>query len=247
MEGLGINPWLLLAQIVNFVVLVAILRAVAYKPIQKMLAERQERIRKALEEAEAAKKAQAEIEKQKAEVLAEARQEAGKIIAEAREQAKELKSQALQEAEQKAKQILDKAHQDALQERDRILSEMKGQIASLAIAAAQKIIGEALDEQRQQALVESFFSGIEDGRVAVLPEGEVGPAGVPVTVTSALPLSEEQQEVIRRDLMARLGGESEIRFQVDPQILGGLVVRVGDRVVDGSVVGQLERLHQSLA
>ncbi len=39
----------------------------------------------------------------------------------------------------------------------------------------------------------------------------------------------------------------DLSFRVDPQILGGLVVRVGDRVMDGSAAGQLERLHQSLA
>jgi F-type H+-transporting ATPase subunit b len=123
---------------------------------------------------------------------------------------------------------------------------MRGQISALAIAAAQKIIGAALDEQRQQALVESFFSGIREGRVAVLAEGEVGPTGAPVTVTSALPLTEAQQATVRRDLAAQLGEESRVTFHVDPRILGGLVVRVGDRVTDGSAAGQLERLRQSL-
>ena len=93
-----------------------------------------------------------------------------------------------------------------------------------------------------------FFSGVREGRVEVLPEGaEVGLPGAPVTVTSALPLTEEQQATVRRDLASRLGEESAITFRVDPQILGGLLVRVGDRAVDGSVAGQLERLHQSLA
>ncbi len=246
MEGLGINPWLLLAQIVNFVVLVVILRLVAYKPIQKMLAERQERIQKAQEEAQAAEKAHMEMEEQRADILAEARREAHKIIAEARDQTKGLKSQALQEAEQKAKRILEKARQDAEAERNRILDEMRGQITALSIAAAQKIIGEELDERRQRALVESFFSGIRAGHVEVLPEGEIGTAGASVTVTSAMPLSAEQQAVVQRDLQARLGGESEIAFRVDPRILGGLVLRVGDRLVDGSVAGQLGQLQQSL-
>ena len=125
---------------------------------------------------------------------------------------------------------------------------MRGQITSLAIAAAQKIVGETLDEKRQQALVESFFSGIREGRVEVLAEGvEADPAGAAVVVTSALPLTEKQQATIRKDLAASLGKESAIAFRVDPGILGGLMVRVGDRVTDGSVAAQLERLHRSLS
>ena len=60
----------------------------------------------------------------------------------------------------------------------------------------------------------------------------------------ALPLSADEQSIIKNDLTGR--GAGEVAFKVDPRILGGLVVRVGDRVVDASVSGQLESLKQSL-
>ena len=63
--------------------------------------------------------------------------------------------------------------------------------------------------------------------------------------SSALPLSADEQATIKTDLTGR--GASEVAFKVDPRILGGLVVRVGDRVVDASVSGQLESLKQSLS
>jgi len=65
-------------------------------------------------------------------------------------------------------------------------------------------------------------------------------------VTSALPLTPEEQEVVKRDILTRLGGSASVTFRVDPSILGGLIVRVGDRVIDGSVAGQLQNLRQHL-
>ncbi len=131
------------------------------------------------------------------------------------------------------------------EERNRMLSELRGQIVSLAIAAAQKLIGENLDERRQRNLLTDFFSGVHNGRVTVLSNVSlIGSQSV--SVTSALPLTEAEKETVRCEIEAQLGSTALITFYVDPSILGGLVVRFGDRVVDGSVAGQLEDLRQSM-
>ena len=137
------------------------------------------------------------------------------------------------------------AREDAEEERNRILGEMRGQIAALATAAAQRIIGESLDEQRQRVLVDAFFSGVREGRVDVLPETMAGLRG-PVSVTSAVPLTGQEEDVIREELSSRVGEDVAVSFKVDPDVLGGLILRAGDRVIDGSVVGQLERLQGAL-
>ena len=56
-------------------------------------------------------------------------------------------------------------------ERNRILGDLRGQVASLAIAAANKLVGEALDEKKQRALLDEFFSGVKSGKVVVV-DGE---------------------------------------------------------------------------
>jgi F-type H+-transporting ATPase subunit b len=244
---LGINGLFLLSQIVNFAVLFFALRVLLWKPLMQRLDDRRQMLKKEAADAEAVAEARASIETERQRTLEQARDEAQKIVAEAREQTSALVEQASQDARQEAAEILAEARQAAEEERNSILGEMRGQITALAIAAAQKIIGTTLDEQRQQALVESFFSGIREGRVEILPEGvEAAAPGEPITVTSAIPLTEAQQATIQEDLASRLGGGA-VAFRVDPQILGGLMVRVGDRVVDASAAGQLERLHQSLS
>jgi F0F1-type ATP synthase delta subunit len=54
-------------------------------------------------------------------------------------------------------------------------------------------------------------------------------------------------ETVKRDVLAKLGGQATVAFRVDPNILGGLVIRVGGKVLDASVAGQLESLRQGLA
>mgnify|MGYP001028049039 FL=1 len=65
-------------------------------------------------------------------------------------------------------------------------------------------------------------------------------------VVSAIALDQGLREAVEARLAAWLGPDVEVGYRVDPTILGGLVVRMGDRYVDGSVGGRLAQLHQSL-
>lgn len=69
---------------------------------------------------------------------------------------------------------------------------------------------------------------------------------VDAEVISAIDLSPAERAEFERRLRARHGAELPIAFRVDPAILGGVVVRVGDRMVDGSVAARLGQLHQVL-
>ncbi len=70
---------------------------------------------------------------------------------------------------------------------------------------------------------------------------------VEATVTSAAPLADAELSALRERLAGIAGGRLELTLQVDPTILGGVMVRLGDRLIDGSVRGRLERLRTRLA
>jgi F-type H+-transporting ATPase subunit b len=245
LEQLGINPIYLLSQIVNFTVLVVLLRVLAYKPILNMLDQRRERIEKGLEDARLAEEARANAENERQQILDQARAEAQGILVEANQRGETQAAKIVEDAQAQAQKVLDEARVEAQAERDRLLGEMRGQITALSIAAANRLIGEALDEQRQMQLVAEFFSGVKAGRVKVVEKAGVM-AGEKAVVTSALPLNEADQATFRSELQTKLGSAAAVEFKTDPAILGGVVLRVGDTVIDDSVAGKLGTLRQSL-
>jgi len=241
---LGINLTFLISQIVNFILLLLVLRLWAWKPILSMLEKRKQTISQGLEDARVAAEARANAEKEAADVLAKAHRDAAQVIRDASDRADKVGLEIKASAEAEAKNMRNAAAVEAEQTQLQQLGELRGQVAALAIAATQKLIGESLDEKRQRALLAEFFSGVKGGKVAVL-EGEAV-SGASAEVTTALPLTPDEQETVRKDVLAKAGGGATTTFRVDPRILGGMVVRIGDRVVDGSVAGKLENLRQSL-
>lgn len=244
MEALGINLGYLLVQILNFAILFVVLRAWVFKPITNMLEERREKIAQGLEDARVAEEAREKAEEEAEKIISEAQQQANKRVREATERAEEAAREVRAEAEHEAADIREAAKNEAEQAKQEALGELRGQIAALAMSAAQKLIGEALDEKRQRALINDFFSGVESGKVVVLEGEQV--SGASAEVTSAVPLTNEEQAKVKQDVLDKLGGSATVSFKVDPSILGGLVIRVGDRVLDGSVSGQLENMRQSI-
>lgn len=247
--SLGINGPFLLSQIVNFLILFLALRFLLWKPMLKMLNERKQRIAQGLEDAEQARKDRERAQAEYEERIKQAEQERREILARAAEEGEQARAEALAQARAQAERFISEGKETIERERQRMLAGLRSQVAALSIAAANKLIGEALDEQRQRRLIDEFFSGIKVGRVVVLEEQELerAKAGeMTALVTSALPLTEDEQKVVTSGLAEQLGQAPAIEFRIDPAILGGLVIRLGDKVIDGSVGGRLEALRESL-
>jgi F-type H+-transporting ATPase subunit b len=243
MEALGINLGLLIVQIIAFTIVLLTLSAWVYQPMLNMMESRKQKIAQGLEDAREAAEARGNAEKDAAKIIAEAQTEASKIVREATERAATAGQDVKAAAEAEAAKAREAAVAEAEVERNRILGDLRGQVASLAIAAANKLVGEALDEKKQRALLDEFFSGVKSGKLIVLDDTNF--KGESAQVTSALPLNSEEQEAVKRDVLAKTGAK-EVHFRVEPAILGGLVIRVGDKVLDSSVAGKLEGLRQSL-
>ena len=245
MEALGINLGYLLVQIFNFAIIFIVLRAWVFKPILELLEKRRAAIAQGLEDARIAAEARQNAEQEAEKILAEAQVKANQIIREATDRAEAKGRDVIAAAEQEAAKKIAEAAAEAEREKERILGELRGQVASLAIAAAQKLIGDTLDQQRQHALINEFFSGVKSGKVVIMESESL--SGSSAEVVSALPLTPEEKEIVKADILSKLGSQATVTFRVNPAILGGLIIRVGDKVLDGSVAGKLESLRQSLS
>jgi F-type H+-transporting ATPase subunit b len=244
MEALGVNLGFLLFQIFNFTIVAVLLYAWAYRPIIRALENRKNKIAQGLEDARVAAEARANAEQEAAKIITEAQTKSNQVVREATERAEMATRDVRSAAEAEAAKLREAALTEAQAERDRILGELRGQVAGLAMAATQKLVGEALDEKRQRALIDDFFSGVKSGKVVVLEGVQI--SGAAAEVTSALPLTASEMEIVKQDVLSKLGSQATVTFRVDPAILGGLKIRVGGKELDASVAGQLESLRQSL-
>ncbi len=157
MESLGILGPNLLFQIVNFLIVLYVLNRFLYRPILRLLADRQERIRQGLDAAELARQ-EAEQERQRllADLESERRQSQERLRAAVQES--EIAARArLQEASAEAERMLAEASREAEALRQRALQGMRGDIADLALLAAAKVLGDGLDEAKQRALIDRFL------------------------------------------------------------------------------------------
>lgn len=232
-SALGINGGFLIAQIVNFLIIAGLLGAMLWKPAINMLDAREEKIKKGIEDAAAAAKARQNAEAEAEKILAQARTEAQKVIDEARGRGDDVAKTIEQEARQAAEKIQSDAQADATAARDQQLGDLREQVLNISTAVAGRIIGENLDTKKQKALVDGFISD--------LPAEAKGMGGS-VEVISAMPLSDAEQKSVTKAI-----GADDATFSVNPAILGGLIVRSADRVVDGSVRSNLSKLSGSLS
>jgi len=244
LENLGLNLGFLLVQIANFAVIFIVLRAWVYKPLMKVLEKRKQVAAQGLEDARLAAEARANAEADANKVIKEAQTRASEIVREATERAEVAGRDVRAAADADAAKSRETALAELDVERNRILADVRNQVVTLAMAAAQKLIGESLTEERQRSLLKEFFSGIKGGKVQVLEGAEL--SGEAAEVTSALPLTDDEKLVLEKDVSLMLGGTALVNYKVDPAILGGVTIRVGDRILDGSVSGQLQGLRTSL-
>jgi F-type H+-transporting ATPase subunit b len=232
LEKLGINGGLLLGQLLNFAVVALILWALMWKPIVNALEARRKRIAEGLEDARAAEQALANAERDVQKIIEQRRAEANKLVEEARLRGEEQTRGILEEAQHEALAIRAKARDEATEERNAMLGDVRTQIAQIAIAAAERVVGQSLDETKAQAIVNDFFTS--------LPAG-VSDLGANIVVTSALPLTDAEKAQIKAQT-----GAQNIAYKVDPSILGGLVLQSGEKVVDGSVRNSLSNLAMKM-
>jgi F-type H+-transporting ATPase subunit b len=156
-EGIGINGGLLLTQIVTFVILLLLLRVVAYKPIMRMLDERSNKVKESVEQAEAVQAQSAQAEEQLKKQLEEAGRESQERISRAVKAGEEVKQRAQDDAKKEAETLIERARAEIQRERDEAVQEVRREFADLTVLAAGKVIERSLDKEAHRDLIEKVL------------------------------------------------------------------------------------------
>ena len=152
--GLVVHPFWVLVSIVNFLVILYLLRRYLWGPILTVLANRAEKIREGLAMAEAAK---TEREQMKAEVerlLSDARREAQAIAERMTKAAEAAAAEIRAQAKADADRIRERGREDAKQLHDQALAQLRSELAGMVVLAASRVLGRELDPAKHKALIE---------------------------------------------------------------------------------------------
>lgn len=152
MESLGIDLKILIAQTVNFVIVMILLWKFAYNPIIKILDERKNKIAQGLKDAESAAKSKEETIVESRAISDKAHAEASEILKNAKESAVSEANEIIKKANDQADRILENAKNEAASMKDKILREAKGEIAGVVSLALDKIVNEELDRSTKEKI-----------------------------------------------------------------------------------------------
>lgn len=155
----------LIAQIINFLILLAILAKFAYKPIVKALEDRQAKIKADIDAAEQGKTAAEQLQKEYQAQLAQARTEAQKIVDKAMKIAQQNKDEILAEAKDEHARLLKNAREEIEREREYALAQLRNEVVVLSVAAASKIVRKNLDAETNKQLVDDFIAELDDRKI----------------------------------------------------------------------------------
>jgi F-type H+-transporting ATPase subunit b len=164
LRPLGIDPALLIAYLINFAILLFLLRLFLYRPILNMMEERRQKIQASLDEAD---KVRQEAGVQRADFqreLENARKTSQDAATRAAQETEKMREAILAEARQEAEQIREQARQQIELERQQAAADLQRQVVDLAVDLTRKVVGQtvAVNEQAQRQLIGQFLSEMGD-------------------------------------------------------------------------------------
>ncbi len=156
--ALGFNLPALVAQLINFGLLLVVFSVLLYKPLLKVLDERKKRIQEGLEASDEAKRRLSQTEQEVATELEKARQEGQALIGQAQQMSSRIHEEARQTARAEAEQLLERARGEIQLERDAAIADLRREFAGLTISAAERVIKRSLDPQAHRELIQEVLA-----------------------------------------------------------------------------------------
>ncbi len=156
--GLTINLFWVLVSAINFLLLAFIVWTFAFKPLTRTLDDRRNAIEQGLKDAEQARRDRESAEAERVQTLAEARREANDILARAQKVSQETRDADIAATREELDRMRERATDEIEAEKQRAILELRGEVADLALAAAGRVVGESMTDDRQRRLVQEFLA-----------------------------------------------------------------------------------------
>ena len=156
-----LDPGLFVWTILTFLLLVFVLAKFAWKPLLKMLQDREDMIRSSLEDAEKAKSELERLNEESEAIMAKARSEAQSILADGKAAAEKVKDDIIAKSKEQANKIREDAGNQIQVEKDKAISEIKKEVVNLTLSVAEKLIQKNLSDADNKSLIEESLKKVQ--------------------------------------------------------------------------------------
>ncbi len=236
--------WTFAFQIINFTVLVLILRRVLFKPVREIMEKRRAASAALMEDAERTKREAEALKDARTKELGELRASSARMMDEAKDQAAAEKARLISEAEAEARKVAEKEKALLEAERAKAGEAVKGMAIEAVASYAGLLLKDAADAELHAALVRRLMA--EAGRISAEISGAAPKDGSPVQVqlASAFPMAQALADGLRSAIAPMPSASMDVT--VEPELIAGVVVRANDLVFDMSLAGQLKALSMGL-
>ena len=157
-----LDPGLFIWTILTFLLLLTVLAKFAWKPLLKMLKDREEMIRNSLYDAEKAQAELARLNFEGEEIINKARSEAQEILSQGKASVAKMREDTLNDAKEKAKLITEDAQKQIQVEKEKSIAEIKGEVVNLSLSVAEKLIKKNLSREDNKALIDESLSNVKE-------------------------------------------------------------------------------------
>ena len=157
-----LDPGLFIWTILTFLLLLTVLAKFAWKPLLKMLKDREEMIRNSLYDAEKAQAELARLNSEGEEIINKARSEAQEILSQGKASVAKMREDTLNDAKEKAKLITEDAQKQIQVEKEKAIAEIKGEVVNLSLSVAEKLIKKNLSREDNKALINESLSNVKE-------------------------------------------------------------------------------------
>jgi len=237
---LGIDPKLLIAQIINFVVLLWLLKYFLYDPLIKNLEERSRKAKEIEEGIREIQKKREEMEKMEEEKIKKTKERVNRILEEVEKISKEERKSILEETEKEVREILREAKEKAeikikearKEERERIKKEAARLLKQVLSASVTKDLHHKYIEETIEELEKIDFKKIKETGFKT------------VIINSAFALTQKEKDKIKNILSTRLG-ISVFEEKIDPELIAGISCTIDGFFIDGSIKGKIDEFSKT--
>ncbi len=242
---MNINWFEIIAQMINFFILLFLLYKLFYKPVNKAMDDRQQRIRDTRQKADEKMKKADELIEAYEQNLAELEKEKDKKLEMAKQEALEKKEKLMEDYKEEAEQKRRDYLKEVEDEQERFTQELGTALGHNAVKIAQQILGTFSEEKISEKVFDSFIKKVESLEEDTLRE-DIASKEERINLISSEALSDEQKETLEKVLRKKLDSFKEITYEVDEALIQGYELKLETLTVHTNVRKYLEEAEKNI-